>query len=375
MWAKRLMQPNNASWHAYPKLLYEKIAGDYPFNCSLDISANTFNLPEFYWQVLKSWIQIRDLHKPLDSALDIRREILWNNKNIKIRKQTVNWPNWKNHNIWTIHDIIDENGTFLTSNQLNQIYDLNCDVLKYNALKDVIPLKWRKILKTMQIPREATNVNEIVSIKINEIYTPLHKITNKQLYWTLIKEKQTTPIIKYKWQEELGVEDGEWTQVFTMSKIIKDTKIRTFQYKLLFNLLPCKLYLFRIKKSDNYICDKCNVTDNITHYLYSCVETLRFWKTFEGWWNEMMNESVKIDKRLVIIGDTRKNNPNDKLNACLLIAKWFLYSEKLNEQSPFFYKFLCHLKYKLVIEKIIYIRNNKYNKYLNLWEHIEDYIT
>jgi hypothetical protein len=227
----------------------------------------------------------------------------------------------------------------------------------------------------MQIPREAINVKETCSIQINEICTPLHNITNKQLYWTLIKKKQTTPIIKHKWKDELGVEDGEWTQVFTMSKIIKDTKIKTFQYKVLFNLIPCKLYLFRIKKSDNYNCNKCNEIDNISHCLYSCTEILRFWKTFEGWWNEMMNESVKIDKRLVIIGDTRKNNSNDKLNACLLIAKWFLYSEKLNEHSPFFYKFLCHLKYKLRIEKIIYIRNNKYNKYLNLWEHIEEHIT
>ena len=87
----------------------------------------------------------------------------------------------------------------------------------------------------------------------------------------------------------------------------------------------------------------------------------------------MMNETIKIDKRIVIIGDTRKNN--DKLNACLLIAKWFIYCEKIHKKYPFFYKFLFHLKHKLVIEKIIFIRNSKYDKYLTLWEHIEDYIT
>ena len=373
MWAKRLMQSDNASWRAYPKLLYEKIAGKYTFNCSLEVKTNTLNLPNFYWQVLKSWIQIRDLNKPLENALDIRREIIWNNKNIKLRKQPINWPMWKKHNIWTIHDITHENGTFLTGNELNQKYGIKCDILKYNALKNVIPPDWRRKLKTLIIPREATNVQEICTININKTCTPLHMITNKHLYWTLIKEKQTTPIIQLKWEEELGIEESEWTQVFTMSNIIKDTKIKTFQYKILYNLIPCKLYLFRIKKSNTYICDTCNEIDNITHFLYNCKDTFKFWKTFERWWNDMMNESVKVDKKLVIIGDIA--NQNDKLNACLLIAKWFLYSEKLNESSPFFYKFLCHLKYKLVIEKIIYIRNNKYNKYLKLWEHIEDYIT
>jgi hypothetical protein len=189
----------------------------------------------------------------------------------------------------------------------------------------------------------------------------------------LIKKKQTIPIIKNKWKDEFGIEDSEWTQVFTMSNIIKDTKIKTFQYKLLYNLIPCKLYLFRIKKSDSYLCTKCNDIDNIIHFMYSCNDTSRFWKTFEQWWNKMMNETIKIDKRTVIIGDTRKNN--DKLNACLLIAKWLIYCEKIHEKYPFFYKFLCHLKHKLIIEKIIFIRNSKYDKFLTLWEHIEDYIT
>jgi hypothetical protein len=263
----------------------------------------------------------------------------------------------------------------LSKLQLEQIYGLKCDILQYNSLKDAIPKNWRKIVKITNIPREATSVNEICTIQINNKNVPLQKITNKLLYWMLIKQKQTTPIIKDKWKKELGIEDSEWPIVFTMSKIIKDTKIKTLQYKILFNLIPCKLYLFRINKSNTYKCDNCNVTDNITHFMYSCNETLNFWKTFERWWNVMMNETVKIDKRLVMIGDTNKINKNDRLNAVLLIAKWFLYCEKIHDKNPFFYVFLCHLKYKLVIEKTIHIRNNNYDKYLELWEHIEDYIT
>jgi hypothetical protein len=152
----------------------------------------------------------------------------------------------------------------------------------------------------------------------------------------LIKKKQTSPIIKDKWKKELSIEDSEWARVFTIPKIIKDTKIKTLQYKILYNLIPCKLYLFRIKKSDTYICEKCNEIDNITHFMYSCTETIKFWRTFERWWNVMMNEYIKIDKRIVMIGDTKETKQNDKLNAVLLIAKWFLYCEKIHEKEPFF---------------------------------------
>jgi hypothetical protein len=373
MWAKRFLQSDNASWCAYPKMLYDRIAGRFSFKCSLNTKQNSFNLPEFYWQILKSWIDLRDLNKPLECALDIRREILWNNKNIKFKNQPLNWTIWKKQNIWTIHDIIDENGTFLLNTQIELKYGLKCNMLTYNTLKDVIPLNWRKKIKTKKIPRDVTNVNETHTIKNNEICIPLHNITNKLLYWMLIKKKQTSPITKDKWKNEFGIEDSEWTQVFTMSNVIKDTKIKTLQYKVLFNLIPCKLYLFIIKKSDSFLCTECNVTDNIIHFMYSCTDTSRFWKTFEHWWNDMMNVTIKIDKKMVIIGDMSKDN--EQLNACLLIAKWFIYCEKIHEKDVFFYKFLCHLKHKLIIEKMIYIRNNKYEKYLILWEHIEDYIT
>jgi hypothetical protein len=374
MWAKRLISPGSGSWRAYPKLIYEKIAGIYSFKSSLDIKKNSFNLPEFYWQILKSWIQFRDIHKPINSCLDIRREILWNNEKIKIKNKTINWSLWKNHNIWIIHDIIDEHGKFLTATQINERYGINCNFLMYNSLKDAIPINWRKKLKEQTIQRTAINVNEVTIININEKQIPLQNITNKLVYWTHVEQKQIPPIIKAKWTTEFNINNAEWKQIFLISKIIKDTKIRVLQYKILYNLIPCKLYLFRINKSNTYICDKCNETDNVTHYFYSCNVTIRFWKTFEQWWNNMMNDKIKISKKLVMAGDLNKK-PNEILNACLLIAKWYIYTENLDEKEPFFYKFLCHLKFKINTEKIIYLRNNIILKYLNFWAQIEEHLT
>jgi hypothetical protein len=56
------------------------------------------------------------------------------------------------------------------------------------------------------------------------------------------------------------------------------------------------------------------------------------------------------------------------------IARWYIYIEKLNQEEPSLYKFLCHLRYKIKIEKLIYLRNNQSAPFELLWGDIETYI-
>jgi hypothetical protein len=87
-----------------------------------------------------------------------------------------------------------------------------------------------------------------------------------------------------------------------------------------------------------------------------------------------MNDRLIIDKTIAIIGKIDRNKKKDQLNALLQLARWYIYTEKLNFKNPFLYKFLCHLKYKIIIEKIIYLRNNKMSGFEKMWEEIEEYI-
>ena len=89
----------------------------------------------------------------------------------------------------------------------------------------------------------------------------------------------------------------------------------------------------------------------------------------------MEDDNIKITKESAIIGITNGTGDNDKLNACLQLARWHIYVEKLQAKQPFLYKFLCILKYKIKIEKLI-CENNQQNKvYDKLWLEIEDHIT
>jgi hypothetical protein len=55
-----------------------------------------------------------------------------------------------------------------------------------------------------------------------------------------------------------------------------------------------------------------------------------------------------------------------------MLAKWYIYKCKLNNSLIFFYSFLCDLKYYIITEKTIALRNNKLNTHEKIWQIIEN---
>ena len=84
----------------------------------------------------------------------------------------------------------------------------------------------------------------------------------------------------------------------------------------------------------------------------------------------MEEDNISIDKLTAILGVKCKSNKFDKLNACLQMARWHTYTEKINLQEPALYKFLCMLKYKI---KIISLKNSNMSKFDKLWGEIEEH--
>jgi hypothetical protein len=90
----------------------------------------------------------------------------------------------------------------------------------------------------------------------------------------------------------------------------------------------------------------------------------------------MQQDKIVIKKELAILGilKIKLNKDECKLNACLQLGRWYIYVEKLQLQRPFLYKFLCQLKYKIKIEKMIYLRNGQLEKFDGMWGELETYL-
>jgi hypothetical protein len=227
MWIKRLLSPDRASWKALPMIYLNTLLGPDTPKCNMECTTKPKGFPGFYWQILDSWFKVKSLcETKLKNPIDIRRESLWLNKNIKLNKMELKWEEWQNKNINIIHDIVDEQGQFLTSNSLELKYGIKCDVMKYNALKNAIPSTWRIKIKTMRVPFETISFKENVHLVIGKVSKPITKISNKDIYQCFIKDIQQKPIIIEKWNKELNLNNTQWKNIFTISKYIKNTKIR-----------------------------------------------------------------------------------------------------------------------------------------------------
>jgi hypothetical protein len=331
--------------------------------------------PDFYWQMMKIWCEIKNMTESVDTPMVIRRQCIWLNENITINEEQINWKDWRDKGINLIHHLLNNKGEFLSAAEIEQKYNFKCNVMTYNTLKDIIPREWRKMVKTMQIPEQTISFEENIYVKVGKIDKEINSIKNNQIYWILVNDIRIESIIMEKLQRELNVEEEKCKLVFTMPRVVSNTKIRTFQFKLLYNLIPTNLYLKRIQRSETDKCRWCTKIDDTAHYFVLCVALEPFWHSFTLWCQGYLKEDIKFTIEDILIGILINKTKYDTINACILLAKWHIYKSKLNESEAFFYKYLCELKYYLHIEKTIAAKNNKLDVYNLKWSIVEDYLT
>ena len=74
MWVKRYLTTEIASWKAILKLNLEDLLGNDTFKCNFDCKEKPYNFPNFYWQALKTWCDLKKITNKIINAIDVRRE-------------------------------------------------------------------------------------------------------------------------------------------------------------------------------------------------------------------------------------------------------------------------------------------------------------
>ncbi len=58
--------------------------------------------------------------------------------------------------------------------------------------------------------------------------------------------------------------------VLATFKTVRDTKLQTFQYRILHYIIPYNELLFNVKIKNSNICSSCNETDTLPHFFVKC---------------------------------------------------------------------------------------------------------
>jgi hypothetical protein len=378
-WVQRLTNGANQSWKAAPTSFYNTLALKEYFMYNQVYKKIK---PMFYQEIQNRWSEMHGI--TLIDPYKIVNEVIWNNRYITINKQPFKWEKWVKQGILYINDIVNDTGQFLSHTQLNEKYHINSNFLNAMQLRQSIASEWRAAFQNRKLSDiKAQERGALFYFKSGKKHM-LEVSTCNNIYCFFVETKKRLPTCITKWQETYpkfnDADHRLWENIFSLSfKITRETKLQSFQYKLIHRIISCRKRLFNIKIVDDPACLFCeSKIDDLKHFMLSCPKAKSFWQSFFAWWNRLSEVKIPLDYldlgESILFGFQIDEEVFSVLNYCILIAKFYVYKQKLFQDNNIdFYEYLCELKCKLQIEKCICKKNGKeeyFKKFIFIHENL-----
>ena len=122
----------------------------------------------------------------------------------------------------------------------------------------------------------------------------------------------------------------EWSLVYTLPrKVTIDTSARSFQYKILNNILYLNNRLYKMTITENSLCSLCgNDSETILHFFCHCSITQNLWTQIQNWLTNIL-DIPELTSKIVILGKCPCQGATDILiNHIILMFKKFLYTHR-----------------------------------------------
>ena len=174
-------------------------------------------------------------------------------------------------------------------------------------------------------------------------------------YRTIFDQKSENYLsIREKWENDLTnfIHDDYWRKINKNCFIVtKDSKLRSFQFKLNNRILTTNDFVFKIGLSENRFCTFCNdYIETISHLFGSCTVVLNFFTNLLTHIHERCDVDVSfLTPFHFIFGYSFSDNFNLGLNKILLFARYFIYKSKCKNTRLLL--FLFYLKSQFEIER------------------------
>ena len=202
------------------------------------------NIPEFYKNVLTSWIKTGggQLSSPLTFS-NVRKLILWGNR-------------------------------FIT-------FDIM--ISEFSILKQAFPKNWIDILKTESSVKSIVNIKKDYFIWNNQ-FINLSTFSNKLLYNKLVNVKFSNPIGTHYWINYLVLSEKPNTSslYFFIFKFLEENKLKMFRWKLFHFIIPNKVLLSKWKIVGNSLCNFCKLDEDYSHYFITSTFLKELWTKFQN---------------------------------------------------------------------------------------------
>ena len=362
-WVNRIIRGNNSRWVAVIKHYLQSEDLELFFSSKHNPRYKVNVLPNFYRSIIKLWLGLYSSEPTCTEQ--ILNEVIWNNRYIISNKSALYWNAWIKKGIIKIRHLLDEEGNFLSHDDLSIKFGISCSFLNILQIRHSIPKPWlNKICNnTKAYPHQ-----QGPGLMIDNVYKCIDKLKCKDFYWLLVDRLNTKPSCLRKWAEVfpkfLVADPVIWERIFTTAfTICTETKIQAFQYRLIHRIIPCNKWLSDITVKDSNICEYCSDIDDLLHFFLYCSNVHTFWVSLFKWWNRTSGVSIQDESEIeecILFGFPTEIDIINVLNFIVLHAKYYVYIQRLyNDNKIDFFEFLIVLKYKLKQKRYFLIQNNR----------------
>ena len=355
-WIKRIAESGNASWKIIPNQAVSHCGGlEFLIKCDYDPKLLNLEMPEFYQAILNYWYDLRCL--TCDKEISIRKQIIWNNRNIRIDGKSIFINSWYVNGIHCIEDLLDENLKFLPLSEMKQKYNLEFPFTTYYGLLKAIPTEWKRALR-VTVSEHSESQNE----KTSELFS------TKNAYSAMLSKSFSAPTAEGRIFNHGFTKDTIRNVYMLPFKILKDPKLIMFQVKVIHNILPTQSSLFHARITDSEVCPLCNrESQSLRHMLITCSVSSSFWTIFSNWWQEKFNQRLTLSESTVLYGWHKESSNWEVLNYCLIVAKYHIFATSVRNGILDFDSFLLRLNDKIAIPRTIAGKSNRLEQFEKTW--------
>ena len=192
---------------------------------------------QFWKDVLYAWKFVieKDENKDWTNFL---ANTVWLNKQVKIDKRNIFYPEWFNRGVKFVNDFVNDDGSFLTFDQFSNKFGFCVNFLQYNGVISSL----RQMLKLYPYGDKSSNLQTpFVPSSLQNIFRSSKG--SKDMY-TILNKNSSFPTAQRKWNTVFDINSNEWKQIYILPfKATACTKLHWFQFRINHNILATNYFL------------------------------------------------------------------------------------------------------------------------------------
>ena len=318
-WLQRLSQASNkCKWSWIPSNQFSAFGRNYAFLNST-VGCKKFKgldkVTSLFWKnALSVWL----CNNQKDHSILFKNQCLWNNKLIKHQGNVLYFEDWAKNGITYVNDILNGK-TILTYRQtVTKLQPSAALFLQYKVVYSAVTA----YLKQQLIQDNNNNVSEEETLICFNSEKFMHA---KQYRLYLTENVYSSPCCERFWRNkfEVTITEGHWN---IARNTTSESRLRELQWKLLHNIYPTSIMLFKMGRAISDKCPYCpGLTDYIEHFFFDCNKIKPVWNCVSEFFYAKYNKNIILSRNEALLGILEYNNLSismiQSLNHLILIAK------------------------------------------------------